>query len=177
MMSLSDLPVSFWGYALDPVKIPYEEWFGKKPKLSYLKVWGCDAYVKKFQPDKLESKVEKYVFVGYPKETVRYIFYDISKGKTLVAKTRFFLEKEFVEKGDINKKIDLDEIIEPSLHEPSGTMKVVSEASSNVEEENNVDYNDDGLGDSNGNVRRSKRVHNQPKWFGDSILTVMLMEH
>ena len=26
---------------------PYELWFGKKPKLSFLKVWGCDAYVKK----------------------------------------------------------------------------------------------------------------------------------
>jgi hypothetical protein len=96
--------------------------------------------------------------------------------KALVAKTRFFLEKEFVEKGDINKKIDLDEIIEPSLHEPSGTMKVISEASSNVEEENNVDYNDDGLGDANENVR-AKRVSNQTKWFGDPVLTVMLMEH
>ena len=133
MMSLSDLPISFWGYALEtaahilnraPSKsmktTPYEEWFGKKPKLSYLKVWGCDAYVRKLQPDKLETKAEKYVFVGYPKETIGYIFYDKSEGKTLVAKTRVFLEKEFLEKGVINKRIDLDEIIEPSLHDPSG---------------------------------------------------------
>ena len=49
---------------------PYELWFGKKPKLSFLKVWGCDAYVKKLQPDKLEPKSEKCVFIGYPKETV-----------------------------------------------------------------------------------------------------------
>ena len=35
---------------------PYELWFGKKPKLSFLKVWGCDAYVKKLQPEKLEPK-------------------------------------------------------------------------------------------------------------------------
>ena len=33
---------------------PYELWFGKKPKLSFLKVWGCDAYVKKLQAEKLE---------------------------------------------------------------------------------------------------------------------------
>ena len=46
---------------------PYELWFGKKPKLSFLKVWGCDAYVKKLQPDKLEPKSEKCVFIGYPK--------------------------------------------------------------------------------------------------------------
>ena len=71
MMSLTDLPLSFWGYALEtaafmlnraPSKyvemMPYELWFGKKPKLSFLKVWGCDAYVKKLQPDKLEPKSE-----------------------------------------------------------------------------------------------------------------------
>ncbi|RCU28532.1 hypothetical protein DVA69_17500, partial [Acinetobacter baumannii] len=65
---------------------PFELWFGKKPKLSYLKVWGCDAYVKKLQPDKLEPKSEKCVFIGYPKETVGYTFYHRSEGKTFVAK-------------------------------------------------------------------------------------------
>ena len=58
-MSLTDLPLSFWGYALETAAFtlnrapsksvettPYELWFGKKPKLSFLKVWGCDAYVK-----------------------------------------------------------------------------------------------------------------------------------
>ena len=61
MMSLTDLPLSFWGYALKTTAFtfkrapsksvemtPYELWFGKKPKLSFLKVWGCDAYVKSF---------------------------------------------------------------------------------------------------------------------------------
>ena len=70
MMSLTDLPLS-WGYALETAAFtlnrapsksveatPYELWFGKKPKLSFLKVWCCDAYVKKFQTDKLEPKSE-----------------------------------------------------------------------------------------------------------------------
>ena len=70
MMSLTDLPLSFWGYALETT--PYELWFGKKPKLSFLKVWGCDAYVKKLQAEKLEPKSEKCVFIGYPKETIGY---------------------------------------------------------------------------------------------------------
>ena len=56
MMSLLDLPLSFWGYALETAAFmlngapsksaettPYELWFSKKPKLSFLKVWGCDA--------------------------------------------------------------------------------------------------------------------------------------
>ena len=60
MMSLTDLPLSFWGYALETTAFtlnrapsksvemtPYELWFSKKAKLSFLKVWGCGAYVKK----------------------------------------------------------------------------------------------------------------------------------
>ena len=92
MISLTDLPLSFWGYALDTAAFtlnrapsksvettPYELWFGKKPKLSFLKVWGCDAYVKKLQPEKLEPKSKKCVFIGYRKETIRYsVIYDVS---------------------------------------------------------------------------------------------------
>ena len=96
MMPLTDLPLSFWGYALETVAFtlnrapsksiemtPYVLWFGKKPKLSFLKVWGCDAYLKKLQPDKLEPKLEKCVFIGYPKEIVGYTFYHRSEGKIL----------------------------------------------------------------------------------------------
>src|SRR3990170_9062780 len=74
MMSLIDLPLSFRGYALETAAFmlnrapsksvgttPYELWFGKKPKMSFLKVWGCDTYVKRLQPDKLEPKSEKCV--------------------------------------------------------------------------------------------------------------------
>ncbi|MBI0383116.1 transposase family protein, partial [Streptomyces albiflaviniger] len=125
MMSLTDLPLSFWGYALEtaaftlnraPCKsvetTPYELWHNKKPKLSFLKVWGCDAYVKVLQPDKLEPKAEKCVFIGYPKETVGYTFYHRSKGKVFVAKNGSFLEKEFLSKGVSWRKVELDEVIE-----------------------------------------------------------------
>ena len=77
---------------------PYELWFGKKPKLSFLKVWGCDAYVKKFQPYKLEPKSEKCVFIRYSKESIGYTFYHRSEGKIFVAKNGSFLEKKFLSK-------------------------------------------------------------------------------
>jgi hypothetical protein len=77
MMSLSNLSISFWGYALETAAFilnrvpsksvettPYELWNDKKPKLSFLRVWGCEAYVKKLEPDKLEAKAEKCIFVG-----------------------------------------------------------------------------------------------------------------
>ena len=76
----------------------YEQWLSKKPKLSFLKVWGCDAYVKKLQPDELEPKSKKCVFIGYPKETVGCTFYHRSEAKIFVAYNGSFLEKEFLTK-------------------------------------------------------------------------------
>ena len=59
MMSLVDLAISFWGYALLTAahglnhtpskavnKTLYELWTGKVPQLSFLRIWGCQAYVK-----------------------------------------------------------------------------------------------------------------------------------
>ncbi|KAJ9539021.1 hypothetical protein OSB04_031754 [Centaurea solstitialis] len=40
-------------------KTPYEIWTGKKPKLSFLKIWGCDAYVKRTTSEKLKPKSDK----------------------------------------------------------------------------------------------------------------------
>ena len=126
-MSLIDLPVSFWGYALKTAAFilnrapsksvamtPYEIWHGKKPKLSFLKVWGCEAYVKKLQPDKLEPKSEKVIFVGYPRETIGYTFYNQAEGKTFVAKNGTFSEKLLLEKGAIlrDKRFALSLVVE-----------------------------------------------------------------
>src|SRR3954469_11626905 len=145
MMSHTDLPVSFWGYALEtaihilnrvPSKsvktTPFEEWHGTKPELSHLKIWGCEAYVRKIQPDKLESKADKCIFVGYPRETVGYTFYNQSEGKTFVAKTGCFLDKEFLSKELSGRKIDLNEMIGQSFQVEEMAMEVVPEPSSVV---------------------------------------------
>nr|GEY08709.1 retrotransposon protein, putative, Ty1-copia subclass [Tanacetum cinerariifolium] len=68
MMSQTTLLKFFWDYALETVarilnmvptkkveKTPYEVWHGKAPKLSYLKVWGCEALVKRDTLTKLEK--------------------------------------------------------------------------------------------------------------------------
>ncbi|GJT25784.1 retrotransposon protein, putative, ty1-copia subclass [Tanacetum coccineum] len=68
MMSQTTIPKSFWDYALEtatrilnmvPTKkvenTPYEVWHGQAPKLSYLKVWGCEALVKRDTLTKLDK--------------------------------------------------------------------------------------------------------------------------
>ncbi|KAK8974558.1 hypothetical protein V6N11_034485 [Hibiscus sabdariffa] len=67
MMSHTDLPTSFWGYALETVtftlnrvpsksvqKIPHEMWTGRCPNMSFMKIWGFKAYVKHQMSTKLE---------------------------------------------------------------------------------------------------------------------------
>ncbi|GJY35639.1 retrotransposon protein, putative, ty1-copia subclass [Tanacetum coccineum] len=65
-------------------KTPYEIWHGQAPKLSYLRVWGCEAFVKHdtlTKPDKLDPRSFKSIFIGYPKETMGYSFYSPSENK------------------------------------------------------------------------------------------------
>ena len=105
-MSQADLPLSFWGYALETTtftlnrvptksveKTPYEIWTGKRPRLSFLKVWGSEAYVKRLMSDKLTPKSDKCFFVGHPRETKGYYFYNQAEGKEFVAHNGVFLEK------------------------------------------------------------------------------------
>ena len=59
--------------------------------------------------------MEKCVFIGYPKDTIGYTFYRKSEGKIFVAKNGSFLEKEFLSKEVTERKVELDEVIVPSL--------------------------------------------------------------
>ena len=71
-MSQTNLPLYFWDYALEIAaftlnrvpsksveKTPYEIWTGKHPSLSFLKIWGYDAYVKRLTATKLEPRSDK----------------------------------------------------------------------------------------------------------------------
>jgi hypothetical protein len=93
--------------------------------LSFLRVWGCEAYVKKLQPNKLETEAKKCIFVGYPRNTLGYTFYHPTEGKTFVAKTGAFLEKEFLAISVDGRKVELDKIDEPSLKIPSSAMEAL----------------------------------------------------
>ncbi|GJY16131.1 retrotransposon protein, putative, ty1-copia subclass [Tanacetum coccineum] len=112
MMNLTTLPLSFWDYALESAtrilnmvptkkvdKTPYELWYGKVPNLSYLKVWGCEALVKRDTPYKLQQRSVKYIFIGYLKETMGYYFYFPPENKIIVARVDY--EETFSPVADI----------------------------------------------------------------------------
>jgi hypothetical protein len=71
--------------------------------MSYLKIWGCEIFVKRPMSDKLGPKPDKYFFIGHPKETKGYYFYYQSENKIIVARHGIFLEKEFLVKESSGK--------------------------------------------------------------------------
>ena len=96
--------------------------------------------MKNLQPDKLEPKSEKCVFIGYPKETVGYTFYHRSEGKIFVAKNGSFLEKEFLSKEVSGRKVELNKVIVPSHElESSSSQKSVPVIPTPISEEANDD--------------------------------------
>ncbi|KAK8708192.1 hypothetical protein V6N13_059237 [Hibiscus sabdariffa] len=106
MMSHTDLATSFWGYALETAaftlnrvpsksvqKTPHEMWTGRRPNMSFMKIWGCKAYVKHQMSTKLEPKLEKCTFVGYPKETKDTI--STTRTKCLLLELEYSLRRNF----------------------------------------------------------------------------------
>ncbi|GKA31411.1 retrotransposon protein, putative, ty1-copia subclass [Tanacetum coccineum] len=132
MMSQKTFPKSFWDYALETVarilnivptkkveKTPCEVWHGQAPKLSYLKVWGCEALIKRdtlTKPDKLKPRSIKCIFIGYPKETMGYSFYYPPENKVLVARNAEFLENSLINQEASGSLEDLEIIQEEDTH-------------------------------------------------------------
>ena len=109
MMSYSDLPDSFWGYALEtttyslnlvPSKLvpttPIELWTGRKPSLSHIRIWGSPAHVLSGNTSKLESRIEVCLFVGYPKGMKGGLFYSPKNQKVIVSTNARFLKEDYV---------------------------------------------------------------------------------
>nr|GEV60666.1 retrovirus-related Pol polyprotein from transposon TNT 1-94 [Tanacetum cinerariifolium] len=123
MMNLTTLPLSFWDYALETAtrilnmvptkkvdKTPYELWYGKVHKFSYLKVWGCEALVKRDTTDKLQQRSVKCIFIGYLKETIGYYFYFPRENKIVVARYAEFLEKNLISQEVSERAVELEDI-------------------------------------------------------------------
>ncbi|KAJ9535931.1 hypothetical protein OSB04_un000899 [Centaurea solstitialis] len=166
MMCHSSLPISFWGHALETAahilngaptksveKTPYELWKGKKPNISFLKIWGCEVYVKRPTSEKLKPKSDKCFFVGYPKTTVGYYFYNPEENKVFVARNGKFLKEKFLSLENTRKDVDLQVIDEENttpVVEPEIQHNNVEPQSEPIEEVQTQD------------LRRSSRVRQEP---------------
>lgn len=75
-------------------KTPYELWWGRKPDLSHLRVFGSEAFV--HVPDtkrkKMDSKARKLTFIGYAIEQKGYRFVDLETDLITVSRDARFIE-------------------------------------------------------------------------------------
>ena len=122
MISRTNLLGFLWGEALKtalyilnrvPTKAvpltPFELWTGRKPSLNHLKVWGCPAEVKLYNPtlSKLDSRTTRCYFVSYPEHSKGYRFYNPNGGTRIVeSKTTKFLEFDVAEESSSSQTIE-----------------------------------------------------------------------
>ncbi|KAJ9556327.1 LOW QUALITY PROTEIN: hypothetical protein OSB04_010941 [Centaurea solstitialis] len=105
MMCHSTLPMSFWGHALETAahilnraptksveKTPYELWKGKKPNMSFLRIWGCEVYVKRPTSEKLKPKSDK-CFFDIPEPPWDIISTTLKRTKSLLLEMENFWKK------------------------------------------------------------------------------------
>ena len=88
----------------------YGIWTNKQPYPYHMKVWGSPGYVKWTMSDKLEAKSNRFLFIGYPKETIGYQFYKTLNQRLFVSKHVAFLDKEFLLREDNGSKGELFEV-------------------------------------------------------------------
>ncbi len=85
------LPSTLWCYAAEAAadiyqytyhlalqKTPYEAWYGLKPHIVNLCVWGCYVYVCLPDPKKLDHRVTRGHFLGFTKSHLIIRWYDSS---------------------------------------------------------------------------------------------------
>jgi hypothetical protein len=77
-------------------KTPFKAWFGRKPGVRHLRMFGCVAYAKRNGPGvtKLDDRSTSGVFLGYELGTKGYMVYDAMNDRLLVTRDVVFNEKK-----------------------------------------------------------------------------------
>ena len=120
MLSGTGLGQEFWAEAVETAcylvnrspssaledKTPHKVWTGKKPSLSHLRVFGCDAYVHvpKEKRTKLDNKSERCIFIGYKDGLKGYKLWNPETRKVVYSRDVVFREVKDVVKHEVLPK-------------------------------------------------------------------------
>ena len=76
---------------------PFEKWYGHKPNISHLRVFGCAAYshAPSTERRKLDKKAQRMCFIGYSKNPKGYRLIDLSTDKVVTKRDAVFNETDF----------------------------------------------------------------------------------
>ena len=109
LLHTSGFPLTFWaevchtvvyilnrtGFRLIPGNTPFTLWFGFKPSLEHLRIFGCHAYayIDKKQRTKLDPKSHLCYFLGYCDHTKGYRIWDPVTSQVLIRRDVVFHEQ------------------------------------------------------------------------------------
>ncbi|KAL0289143.1 UNVERIFIED_CONTAM: Retrovirus-related Pol polyprotein from transposon TNT 1-94 [Sesamum radiatum] len=152
MMSFTELPPSFWGYALETAAKLLNIAPSKSLPQTPYEIW--------------HAKPTSYKFIGYPKETTGYYFYDPAEQKIFVSRNAVFLEKGFssdsrhdevlIEESNEEPHRDTMTSFEPTVHTDSVPVLRRSTRESRVP-------------DRYGFLGLTSQLDNDPKTYGEAM--------
>ena len=97
-----------WVQLKDSFKTPYELWYGYKPNVSYLKVFGSKCYIlKESRKGKFDVKGDEGIFLGYSCRSKTYNCLNFSTHK--IIESAHVRIDEFVEKVEEEIKKELED--------------------------------------------------------------------
>jgi hypothetical protein len=112
---------------------PYEAFFGRKPSLETVRVFGCDAayHVPPQHRDKLGARTRTGVYVGYDEARHAKMVYDPELGKTVVSRDVTLYEDRFThgaqlsgERHEADMSLDVvSSIVEPEQRQTASTAE------------------------------------------------------
>jgi transposase InsO family protein len=136
MLHEKNLPKQFWAESANTAvylqnrlptravkdKTPFEAWYGYKPSLNFLKIFGCLCFthVPQIKRDKLDKRALPGIFIGYSSVAKAYKIFQPQNGKIIVSRDVHFMEDEEWNWDDTkemeviskNPKLQIDENIE-----------------------------------------------------------------
>nr|ABA99612.1 retrotransposon protein, putative, unclassified [Oryza sativa Japonica Group] len=108
MLQDKGMPKSFWAEAVNtaiyilnrsptkavPNRTPFEAWYGKKPVIGHMRVFGCICYaqVPAQKRVKFDNKSDRCIFVGYADGIKGYRLYNLEKKKIIISRDVIFDE-------------------------------------------------------------------------------------
>jgi hypothetical protein len=145
-------------------KTPEELFTGRKPQVSYLRIFGCPMYihVSKEKSTKLEPSGRKGIFLGYSETSKAYIIYITAQRKVEISKDVTFDEDEaFIRSRESKKDEDIEE-----QEAPRDGIMVDTTQDKPIPEENNEMVESKRLLDP---PREAAVTRERPAWLWNTL--------
>ena len=143
--------------ALKVGETPYFLWYGEKPNLKHVRVFGCVVYthIPSEQRKKLDKKAHRLRFIGYTETASNYKVWDEEKRKCYIRHDVIFNENDFGKSTNANE-LELENIEETVAEIPAESEK--EESKQEIDEQPEIELSEP--------LRRSQRVKRPPIRYG-----------